>query len=146
MISRAAAAVKSAERGSGIRRGRYRSACRLKSNSDGSLTKRVAPDFSSPEPAAHVIELALDRQRGRRQHRRLHAVEQNVAQDVRHVDRRGTKENSATSRFQEVHVFAFVRAKDESQLVTQLGGPLGQARQIEFWSLRAASLDLAEAA
>ena len=61
-----------------MRGGRYRIACAAKSNSDGSADFVGARDA---EPPPDVAERAVHRQRGRRQHRRPHAIEQQLADD-----------------------------------------------------------------
>ena len=96
-----AAIANSGDRGSGIRGGRYRSACRAKSNSDGS---RISVGVGDAESAADVVEAAVDGQRRRRQHRRVHPVEQQLADDAGHVDGRRAQEDPLAAKLDEVDV------------------------------------------
>ena len=87
-------------------------------------------DALQPQAAADVVERSLHRQRGRGQHRGLHAVEQQFADDGGDVDRRGAKKHPAASRFEEVDVFRIARPQDEAQVVAQLAGPPREAQRI----------------
>ena len=73
------------------------------------------------EPALDVVERAVDGQRRRRQHRRVHPVEQQVADDRRDVDRRRSEEDAAAARLEEVHVAGVVGTEQEPQIVLDLG-------------------------
>ena len=84
-----------------MRGGRYRIACRAKSNSDGS---RISSALPMPSRSRTYSKRAVHGQRRRREHRRPHAVEQQLPDDGRDVDRRGAQEDALAAELDEVHV------------------------------------------
>ena len=107
-------------RGSGIRCGRYRIACRLKSNSEG---RRTSSASAMPSRVADVVERTVDGQRGRRQDRRAHPVDEQRADDRGDVDRRRAQEHAASAKLDEEDVVVVSRTEQETQLGPQLAGP-----------------------
>ena len=75
-------------------------AWRAKSNSDG---RRSAPRAGGPGDP-NIFERAVDGERRRGQHGRVHPVEQQLAHDGRDVDRRGAQEHAAPAKLHEIHV------------------------------------------
>ncbi len=78
------------------------------------------------QPAAHVVEAAVDAQRGGREDGRRHPIQQHLADDVRHVDRGRPQEHPAPADVEVVDVARIVRAREKPDVVAQLGGAASQ--------------------
>ncbi len=69
--------------------------------------------------ALHVVERPFDGERGRGHHGGPHAIEQHLANERRHVDRRRAQEHAAVTGLEEIHEAGIGRFEQESQLVAQ---------------------------
>ena len=85
------------------------------------------------EPVADVAERAVDGERRRRQHRRAHPIEQQLADDRRHVDGRRAQEHAAPAELDEVDVTRIAaRAAGTAARSRSLAGAARPARRDPF--------------
>ena len=81
------------------------------------------------ETIADVVEVPVDGERCRRQHGGMHPVEQQLSNDCRHIDRRGSQKDAAPAELDEVHVFRIADPQQKPQLVAQFAGAPDQRRE-----------------
>ena len=79
-----------------------------------------------PSRSPDVLERAVDGQSRRGQHRGAHAIEQQLPDDRRDVDRRRAQEDSLAAELDEVHIGRIARSQEEPQLVAAARAPAGR--------------------
>ena len=82
------------------------------------------------QPASDIVERAVNGQRRRREHGRVHAVEQKLANDVRDIDGRGPQVHAPAADIQVVHVARIVRARHELDVLPQVGGAARERKDV----------------
>ena len=82
------------------------------------------------EPSANVFERSIGAQRRRRQHGRLHAIEQQLANDLGHVDRGPAQEDPASPDLQVIDEPRVVCTRKELNILADFAGAAAECEHV----------------